>query len=561
MFPIMPTIPARRLACAVLAVSLLAAACSIKKQATSPSSAATSLSPTTTVSASAPASPTPAASPSGSSTPAATTPATAAAPAAPALVWHACPPGAFQCSAITVPLDWSHPTGGATVRLALIRLPASGAKSQRVGSLLVNPGGPGASAVDFVRSIDRVLPPELLRRFDIVAFDPRGMGGSQPLACENGPGLDTFLASNPNPTTDADIAALVAIDQQFATGCAKQYGKNFLAHIDTKTAARDMDYVRAALGEPKLTYVGYSYGTFLGAEYADLFPNHVRALVLDGAVDPSLVGLQFDVAQAAGFDKELGDFFSACVPGCPFYSGGNSKGAFTAMEAQITAKPLQVGNRQLTQALFLNGVADALYTPSRWSDLQTALASAASGDGSALLSLSDELTDRSPNGTYDSLVSALSAVNCVDSTYPANVADYKAQAALAAQQAPIFGPAIVWGSLVCAYWPVPPAIQPGPVHAAGAPAIVVIGTTGDPATPYQWAQALASQLGPAGVLLTHVGEGHTSLGQSACVNDAVTTYLINLTPPPTRSVCGNGSGPPSPSPSSGTIAYTPTPAG
>lgn len=552
----MPSTPRRRLACVLLAAGLLAAACTSQKHVTSPPPTTTS--PSAGASAGASAGPS---SPAGVSTSPGTTPGTAPSaspggtPAPPAPAWHACPPGAFQCATITVPLDWSQPASGATVKLALIRLPASGARSQRIGSLLVNPGGPGASAVDFARQIPNILPNAILRRFDVVAFDPRGMGGSQPLACENTAGLDAYLAANPNPQTDADIQAVISTDQAFAAGCAKQYGASFLAHIDTQTAARDMDYIRAALGEQTITYVGYSYGTFLGAEYADLFPTHVRAFVLDGAVDPSLVGLQFDEAQAVGFDKELGDFFNACVSGCPFFSGGNPKGAFLSLMASVTTHPLQVGSRQLDLSLFLNGVADALYTPTTWPDLQNALSTAAQGNGAKLLALSDQLTERSPNGQYDALTSALSAVNCVDSVYPTDVNSYKTEAAKAAAEAPVFGAAIVWGSLVCAYWPVRPAIHPGPVHAVGAPPILVIGTTADPATPYQWAQALAAQLS-SGVLLTHVGEGHTSLGQgSACVDDVVTTYLINLTPPAKGSTCGNGSGGPTVSPSTGTIAY------
>ena len=411
--------------------------------------------------------------------------------------------------------------------------------------------------MDFVRGIDAVLPPPLLRRFDIVAFDPRGVGSSQPLACESGPALDAYLSLNPAPSTDAEIATVAQADQQFAAGCTRQYGKEFLAHLDTMTTARDMDFVRAALGEATLTYVGYSYGTFLGAEYANLFPTRVRALVLDGAVDPSLAGLQFDVQQAIGFEKELGDYFNACVPGCPFSSGGNPRGAFMTLMQQVTAHPLQVGSRQLTLALFLNGVAYGLYRPDLWPSLSKALQAAARGDGSQLLSMSDALTDRSDNGTYDALTSVLPAVNCVDSTYPTNLADYKAEATRVAQQAPIFGASLVWGSLVCAYWPVPPVIQPGPLHAAGAPPILVIGTTADPATPYQWAQALASQL-EKGVLLTHVGDGHTSLGTgSGCVDGAVTSYLITLAPPAKDSVCGNGNGPPSPPANGGTVGYVP----
>jgi pimeloyl-ACP methyl ester carboxylesterase len=544
----------RRLACVLLAALVLAAACTGRKQLATPSpSVPSTATATASDTASPPAGPAggTASSPSASSA----SPGAAPAPPPPTLAWRPCTPGAFQCATVAVPLDWAHPASGAKVQLSLIRLPASGAKSQRIGSLFVNPGGPGASAVDFARQIGGVLPAPILRRFDVVAFDPRGMGGSSPLSCENGPGLDAYLALNPNPSSPAEIQSVVAADQQFAAGCAKQYGASFLAHIDTRTAARDMDYIRAALGEATITYVGYSYGTFLGAQYAELFPTHVRAFVLDGAVDPALIGLQFDVAQAVGFDKELGDFFNACVQGCPFYSAGDPKGAFMSLMSQITAHPLAVGTRQLTLALFLNGVADALYTPTTWPDLQVALASAAQGNGSKLLTLSDDLTERRADGSYNALSSALPAVNCVDSVYPTNVDEYRAKAAEAAKVAPVFGPAIVWGSLVCAYWPVPAAFPPGPVHATGAPPILVIGTTADPATPYEWAQALASQLS-SGVLLTHVGEGHTSLGQgSGCVDNVVVTYLLNLTPPVKNSSCGNGNGVPTQSPGTGTVAY------
>ena len=547
----MLTTPRRRLACVLLAAGMLVAACTGRKQLATPSP---SLPSTATGTAGDAASPTATATGSSPSAGAAS-PGAASVPAPPTLTWRPCTPGAFQCSTIAVPLDWSHPSSGTKVQLSLIRLPASGAKSERIGSLFVNPGGPGASAVDFARQIGGVLPTPILRRFDVVAFDPRGMGGSSPLSCENGPSLDTYLALNPNPGSPAEIQTVIAADQQFAAGCAKQYGPSFLAHIDTKTAARDMDYIRAALGEATITYVGYSYGTFLGAQYAELFPTHVRAFVLDGAVDPALIGLQFDVAQAVGFDKELGDFFNACVQGCPFYSAGDPKGAFMSLMSQITARPLAVGNRQLTLALFLNGVADALYTPSTWPDLQVALAAGAQGNGSKLLALSDDLTERQADGSYNSLSSALPAVNCVDSVYPTNLDEYKAKAAEAAKVAPVFGPAIVWGSLVCAYWPVPAAFQPGPVHATGAPPILVIGTTADPATPYEWAQSLASELS-SGVLLTHVGEGHTSLGQgSGCVDNVVVTYLLNLTPPAKNSSCGNGNGPPAQSPGTGTVAF------
>jgi pimeloyl-ACP methyl ester carboxylesterase len=529
-------ISAGRLLPALAIIGLLAASCTHS----SPSTKGTPTASTSTASAAA----SPAASPS---LPAS---ATLPAPAAPKLIWTSC--GApFQCAKIAVPLDWSQPGNGQTVTLALIRLPAAGSPSERIGSLFVNPGGPGASVVDFVRSIQQVLPSEILARFDIVGFDPRGIGGSQPLSCLPGPQMDAYLALDPAPSTPAEIARVQAADQQFAAGCAADYGPAFLENIGTLSAARDMDYIRQAVGDAKLTYIGYSYGTFLGAQYANLFPTHVRALVLDGAVDPALPELTFDQQQAVGFDQELGDFLSNCTGNCAFASGGNPRGAFTTLEAKITATPIPVGRRQLTQALFLDGVADGLYTPATWPQLAGALQAAVGGDGSQLLSMADDLTDRNSNGSYDALTSAGTAVNCVDSTYPKDAATYQADAAQAAQQAPVFGAPIVWGSFVCANWPVAPTITPGPVSAPGAPPILVVGTTGDPATPYGQAVSLAHELS-SGVLLTHNGLGHTSLGQgSGCVQQVETTYVITLHLPASGSVCGNGNGSPSPPPAAG----------
>lgn len=532
---------AGRLVAMLAVLALVAASCGANHHPVAKSTPPASGSPSAAASPGGPASPSAA-----PSSPAANTGPSPTGLAVPALSWRTC--GApFQCATVAVPLNWATPTTGPTVKLALIRLPASGSKSERIGSLFVNPGGPGASAVQFAQSIQTILPAELLARFDVVAFDPRAVGKSQPLSCESGPSMDAYLAIDPAPSTPAQIAQVQQADQQFAAGCAADYGPTFLSHIDTQDAARDMDFIRQAVGDTKLTYLGYSYGTFLGAQYANLFPTHVRALVLDGAIDPALDGLTFDEQQAVGFDQELTDFFNQCTASCAFSSGGNPRAAFLSLEAKITASPIQVGNRQLTQALFLDGVADGLYSPASWPQLATALETASNGSGNQILEMADELTDRSSNGTYDSLTSAGSAINCVDSTYPTASAAYTAAANTAVSMgAPIFGPAIVWSSFVCAGWPVPSVIKPGPISAPGAPPILVVATTGDPATPYQQGVSLAHELS-SGVLLIHTGLGHTSLGQgSVCVQNVEDNYLINLTLPPTGSTCGNGNGSPTP---------------
>lgn len=549
----MPTpSPRRRLSLLALLVALVAAACtnSAHKALPSPSpslSATPSLAVPTTATAS-PSTPPASAVPPSASPPAGLAPAT--------IAWRGCPfAGAFQCATINVPLDWSQP-GGSKIHLALTRLRASGASSQRIGSLLINPGGPGADAATLVQDAQSILPTEVLRRFDTVGFDPRGTGGSQPLVCENGAQMDAFIAADPDPTTPAEVAAFMAGNQQFVNSCVKAAGTAFLAHMDTLSTARDMDYVRASLGDSKLSYVGYSYGTYLGAQYANLFPSHVRALVLDGAVDPSLAALDFDQQQAVGFQSELNDFFAWCAQGCAFYNGGNDKAAFTALEARITATPLQVGARQVDKSIFINGVAYSLYAPSQWPDLASALAKAEAGDGAALLALSDAGVERDARGNYSPITSANIATNCLDNTYPKDLATYQAAAEAAGQVAPLVGASNAWSSAICSVWPVPSVIQHAPIHAVGAPPILVIGTTHDPATPYQMAVSLASQLS-SGVLLTHDGEGHTSLGQpSECVDAVVSNYLINLALPPNKSTCGS-TGTPTPPAGAGAVLYQP----
>jgi pimeloyl-ACP methyl ester carboxylesterase len=468
-------------------------------------------------------------------------PATPAGYYAQRLDWQPCD-GGFQCAQLVVPFDYAKPDGP-RFTLPVVKLPAAD-PSQRIGALVINPGGPGVSGVQYALAARLEFPAAILDRFDIVGFDPRGVGGSQPaLNCLTGPQFDTFLATNDEPSDPAQLARVIAASKQFAARCERDSAA-LLRYVGTPNAARDMDVLRSALGESQLTYVGKSYGTYLGAWYAQLFPHRVRALVLDGAIDPDTSSLQETIAQAQGFQTAFGSFAAWCLasPGCPLGPGASVASAAAKVEGLITGAnsvPLanHLGNRQVADgAMLLSGVADALYSRSFWPVLSSALASAFAGDGTGLVELADQLYERNANGTYSNLADALTAIDCLDRPWPRSLAAWEMAASAAAQAAPMFGTALVWGSLTCAYWPV--SAYPLPrIRAAGAPPILVVGTLRDPATPYRWAQALARDLS-SGVLLGWNGDGHTAYGEgSACVDTIVNDYLINLTAPRSGTVC------------------------
>jgi pimeloyl-ACP methyl ester carboxylesterase len=439
-----------------------------------------------------------------------------------------------------VPLDYAA-GGSAVAHISLIRLPATD-RARRIGSLVTNPGGPGGSGVDFVRQdATAVFPAAVRERFDIVGFDPRGVGLSTPVRCEAD--LESYLSADPDPITAAQWTALVAADRAFATACGTNAGP-LLGDVSTVSAARDLDLLRAALGEAKLTYVGYSYGTFLGATYAGLFPDHVRALVLDAAVDPALDLVGRLRGQAASFEGALDRFLASCSadPSCGFYEGGASGRAFDRLIAGLDRKPLPAplvgGGRAATAGMAWNAILGALYSPGfGWPYLARALGLAAAGDGSLLLATADALNGRKPDGEYSNEVEANSAINCADEPAPTDPAAYMTLAQQLLKTAPRVGRVLAATGLTCAFWPVHPTAAPAPIRAAGAPPIVVIGGTGDPATPYAWSVALAKELS-SGVLLTRTGEGHGSYGfGTPCIDAPVDAYLLDLTAPVKGTVC------------------------
>ena len=454
-----------------------------------------------------------------------------------ALHWTACAHG-FQCAQLRVPLDDSRPNGP-TITLALTRLPARGPGS-RIGSLLVNPGGPGASGVQFVEESATSLPAAIRDRFDIVGWDTRGVGGSAPVACTSN--LDSYYNLDFAPQTDAERQALDAGVEALVAECQAK-NRADLPYLSSERTAGDMDRIRAALGDPKLTYLGFSYGTYLGSLYADRYPTHVRAMVLDGAVDPALSAAAQQIQQAQGFEQDLDLFLQSCSTDttCAFRNGGNASGAYDTLRAQLDNSSIPASGagrgRTLNGTEFDIGVTQFLYSGrSAWPDLAQALADAAHGDGSAMLMSSDQYTGRSQDGTYDQSLEAFLAIGCLDGPDVGGLAGLRVIEDQAAQVAPRLGRSVVNNSLACAVWPVP--VQPAPLpHAVGAPPIVVVGNTNDPATPYAWAQGLSHELTSA-VLVTVNSTMHTAYASgNSCVDTVVNRYLLDRVPPPAGIRC------------------------
>ena len=451
-----------------------------------------------------------------------------------ALTWEPCA-AKYECARLTVPLDYSGKVPG-DIEIAITRLPA-GDRDHRLGSLVVDPGGPGGSGVEYVQGQPRQFWGQLSDRFDIVGFDPRGAGESTPLDCVDD--LDALYHPDPSPDTAAERQALADVSRQFARACGEKGGR-LLPFISAEPVARDMDEIRKALGEAKLTYLGFSYGTYLGAMYAELFPANVRALVLDGPVDPTLKAEEWQKQQAVGFEEALQAFLADCAgnKSCAFYSNGAPGAAFDALMAKIDAGPLPIAGeaRTLGPGEASLAVTGALYSrTSGWPRLARGLAAAQKGDGGLLMELSDGYLDRDKSGHYSNFMEIYRAVSCVDLAFPRDVAAYEALAADFVKVAPHFGAELAYEHLDCAFWPVPPA-APRTIRGKGAGPILVVGTTRDPATPYRWAEALSRQLEGA-ALLTREGDGHTAFGSSRCIQAAVETFLIDLKAPSAGTVC------------------------
>jgi len=462
------------------------------------------------------------------------------------LNWRTCGVPGFECATMKAPLDYAKPASG-DIRLAVARKKATG-PGKRLGSLLVNPGGPGGSAIDYLQAYAGAgYPAEVRARYDIVAVDPRGVSRSEPVECLTGRQMDAYTQTDTTPDDQEETEQLVDAYKKFAEGCGR-HSPDLLRHVSTVEAARDMDILRAALGDEKLTYVGASYGTFLGATYAELFPDRAGRLVLDGAIDPALTARKLNEEQTAGFETAFQSFSKDCVrqSDCPLGGAGTSPDEIgenlKAFFQQLDETPIPTGDpdgRKLGEALATTGVIAAMYDETQWPQLREALTLAMkTKNGEGLLALSDSYYERDADGKYANMMYANAAVNCLDLPAAFSTPDQVEKALPAFEKAsPVFGEGLAWASLNCGYWPVRATGEPRRIEAKGAAPILVVGTTRDPATPYPWAQSLASQLASA-TLLTYVGDGHTAYGRgSDCIDSAINSYLLQGTPPPKGKRC------------------------
>lgn len=449
--------------------------------------------------------------------------------------WRDCG-DSLQCAAVKVPVDWAAP-GGETFTLNVVRHPASGS---RIGSLLINPGGPGVAGADWLRHSLAAFGDPLQKSFDLVGWDPRGTGQSRGIRCLSDKQLDDFYAMDVTPDDAAERQAMVTANRDMTTACEAQAGSLF-AHVDTLSTVKDMDVLRAVLGDRTLSYFGASYGTFLGAWYAQTFPWRVGRLVLDGAVDPSLDSKGYVAGQATGFDRAITAYLEDCLhqDGCPFRgTPAEARQQLGVLVQAADSRPLRTSSgRELTQSLMATGILWGMYTPSLWRPLNEALTKALQGDGTKLLQLADQYDERDGKGRYDGTLQAYGPIFCLDHPENRTIDQMAADAAELGRRYPPLGDFIGWGAVGCVGWPVPGVLKPERLTADGAAPILVVGSTGDPATPYEWAKALSSQLS-SGHLLTREGSGHTAYTSgSSCIRKAVEAYLVTGTIPAERTVC------------------------
>ncbi|GAB3953021.1 alpha/beta hydrolase [Streptomyces sparsus] len=448
----------------------------------------------------------------------------------------------WQCATMKAPLDYAAP-GGRTIDLALVRAEAApGTGEKRLGSLIFNFGGPGGSGVSMLPLLAGDDYMKLHKRYDLVSFDPRGVGNSVGVQCLDPKAMDAWLATDSTPDDTAEERAYTRGARAYARSCEKNSGP-VLEHVGTQQAARDLDLMRHVLGDRKLNYFGISYGTQLGGVHAHLFPHNVGRVVFDAVVDPTENILASGLGQAKGFQGALRNFLADCVEhdSCFFEGKDPARGEkeVIALIERLDARPLPTEfGRRLTQSLALNGIAAALYDKEGWMLLRGALAAAGEGDGTMLLVFSDALSQRIDDSGYANINAANTAVNCADYKDRFTVGDVRGHLPEFRKASPVFGNWMAWGLLQCTGWPVDGHASTVEMTADGAGPILVIGNTGDPATPYEGAEKMADELGEGvGVRLTVRGEGHGTYGVNDCLTGLVDAYLLDGVVPKNGTTC------------------------
>jgi pimeloyl-ACP methyl ester carboxylesterase len=435
----------------------------------------------------------------------------------------------LQCATLEVPLDPAD-ASGQQIELALARQRATGSEGERIGSLVFNPGGPGGSGIEFLAAASTMVPEELA---------PRGVGDSSPVRCIDDATKDEQLEGDLSPDTEEELQRAIADQRELVEGC-RTNAPDLVEHMSTADVAADLDRIREAVGDDRLSYVGFSYGTSIGSVYASLFPEKVRAMVLDGSVSPDATPEEEVIAQGRGFERTLESFVEHCNadPACAL--APDAAGALDRVRAELEQDPVEVddprGSRTMGSDLFELAVSSALYDPTVWGTAARAISDVRGGGAELLFALVDRQIGRQPDGSYDNAVDARSMVNCADQEERPTVDEGRAAAERIAAALPQLGESFAWGLLSCLQWP--EAANPLPeIAAEDAPPILVVGTLGDPATPYEWSEEMTAALGSAR-LLTYEGDGHTAfLRGGPCVDDAVTAYLIDGTLPDEGASC------------------------
>ena len=456
--------------------------------------------------------------------------------------WQDCGSGDDQCASFEAPVDYEDPDGE-TVELRMRRVPSTG-DGERV--LFVNPGGPGGSAQDYARTLAADLPRTVRDLYDVVGVDPRGVGESSPIDCLDDADFDEYVAGpvDPDEGDTALIEELRGETRTFGEGCRERSGL-LAQHVSTLEAARDMDIARALLGQEQMDWFGASYGTQLGATYATEFPERVGRMVLDGAVDPAEDGVESSLSQAGGFQRAVEAYVADCVQDADCPLGTDADAAIDRLATlmdDLADRPLPTNQegRELTQGNAFYGVAVTLYDQQTWQFLTQGLEAAFSGDGSVLLFLSDAYFSRQPDGSYDGNIGeVISVVSCLDQAERFDLDDTIDLLPRFEEASSVFGRTMGWGSVSCTDLGLESINPQVEIDATGSAPVVVIGTTGDPATPYENSQDLVDQLGEGvGVLLTREGEGHTAYSSgNQCIRDAVDAYLVDGTVPDDGTVC------------------------